>query len=84
MGDQRYDTWTHITSEKLLAYFGFMLLMGIVKLPSIDDYWKKDEALHYSMIAKRISSDRFREITRYLHFTDNTTIAAHGSDGYDR
>ena len=33
-------------------------------------------------IAERISRDRFREISRYLHFVDNTR--SRGSPGYDR
>lgn len=52
---------------------GFMLLMGLVKLPSIYDYWKKDEIYNYSPIASRISHDRFFEVHRYLHFADNST-----------
>lgn len=36
-------SWAPITQEVLCAYFGFMLLMGIVKLSSIYDHWQKDE-----------------------------------------
>ena len=35
-------------------------------------------------IAERISRDRFREISRYLHFVDNTSLPSRGSPGYDR
>lgn len=31
--------WTPITIEELSAYLGFVILMGIVKLPAISDYW---------------------------------------------
>lgn len=55
-------SWAPIIQEKLCAYFGFMLLMGIVKLPSIYDYWQKDEVYHYSRIADRISRKWFFEI----------------------
>ena len=70
--------------EELCAYVGFMLLMGIVHLPSIDDYWKNDEVYHYSPTAGRISHNRFRELHRYLHFVDNSTLAPPGSPEYDR
>ena len=36
----RRESWTMITLEELQAYMGFMILMGIVKLPSMYDYWK--------------------------------------------
>ena len=84
MGPEKYDKWTEITVEELCAYMGFMLLMGIVHLPSVDDYWKNDEVYHYSPIAGRISRNRFRELHRYLHFVDNSTLAPPGSPEYDR
>ena len=58
--------------------------MGIVELPSLDDYWKRDPLLHYAPIADRISRDRFRDLSRYLHFADNATLSPRGSPGYDR
>ena len=84
MESEKYQQWTPITVPELKAYFGFCMLMGITRLPSIDDYWKKDPLLHYSPIASRISRDRFREIRRYLHFVDNATITTPGSAGHDR
>ncbi len=39
---------------------------------------------HYAPVADHISRDRFMEISRYLHFVDNTTIAPRGSPQYDR
>ena len=68
--------WTPITTQELCAYMGFMMLKGLVKLPSIYDYWQKDEVFHYSAIAGRITRDRFSNyiasstvwtISLYLH-----------------
>ena len=84
MGEERFGTWTKITVEELQAYMGFMILMGLVKLPSIYDYWKRDEIYHYSPIASRISRDRFFELHRYLHFADNATLAPPGSPDYNK
>lgn len=84
MGDDKYSSWEKITSEELKAYFGFCILMGINRLPAIDDYWSSDQVLHYSPIADRIPRDRFREISRYLHFADNSTLEPRGSPGHDR
>ena len=58
--------------------------MGVTHLPALDDYWSSDPTLHYSPIADRISRDRFREISRYLHFVDNASLPERGSPGYDR
>lgn len=42
MGEERYREWRKITKEELKAFFGFSILMGIDRLPSVDDYWSKD------------------------------------------
>ena len=84
MGGEKYDAWYKVTTEELKAYFGFCILMGINRLPALDDYWSSDLTLRYAPIADRISRDRFREISRYLHFVDNSTLQPKGSPGYDR
>ena len=84
MGEEEYTKWTNVTIDELKAYIGFKILMGIIRLPSLYDYWKKDPYYHYGPIANRISRDRFMEIGRYLHFVDNSTLAPPGSDEYDR
>ena len=58
--------------------------MGINSLPSLHDYWKKDSTYHYAPVADRISRDRFTEISRYLHFVDNSTLAPRTTQEYDR
>ena len=69
MGMEKYDKWDKVTVNELCAYMGFMLLMGIVHLPSLYDYWRNDEVFHYAPIASKISRNRFLELHRYLHFT---------------
>ena len=82
--EEKYASWCEITCEEMIAYFGFMILMGIVRLPKIEDYWKKDEVYYYAPIASKITRERFREIARYLHFADNSSLILPGHDGYDK
>ena len=84
MDAAKYNAWQLITLEELKAYLGFNVLMGLVRLPEIEDYWKQDPFFHYAPIADRIPRDRFRDISRYLHFCDNSTLAKRGEQGYDR
>ena len=58
--------------------------MAVNHLPAAEDYWKRDPVYNYSPIASRISRDSYREIGRYLHFVDNTTLAPRGDPAYDR
>ena len=71
-------------AEEIRAYIGFMILMGINRLPEIRDYWSNNEYMHYSPIADRITGDRFEQITRYLYFADNDTLSARGEEGFSR
>ena len=84
MGEAKFAMWTKISVEELKAYFGFSILMSINSLPGLKDYWKRDPIFNYAPIAERISRDRFLEISRYLHFVDNETLARRDSPSYDR
>ena len=83
MGGENYAKWTKVFIKELQAYLGFMIVMGIVKSPSLYDYWKNDPYYHYTSIADRISRDRFMDISRYLHFVNNVTLALPGTPQYD-
>ena len=83
MGEEAYSAWTPITVQELKAYLGFYILMGLVGLPSLYDYWSTNGVYRYPPIADRISRDRFLDKHKYLHFTDNTR-STYGSPTYDK
>ena len=41
--------WRPITKEELLAFIGVIIAMGVVKLPSADDYWSTDPILTHTL-----------------------------------
>ena len=84
MGDEKFSKWSKMDVAELKALLGFKILMAMNNLPSIDVYWKRDPFLRYFPIADRISRDRFRELSQYLHFTNNDTLVPQGSPGQDR
>ena len=84
MRQEKLEKWVPISASDIRAFLGFQMLMGINNLPEIYDYWRKDPVYHYASVADRISRDRFREISRYLHYADNSTLSPPGSDNYDR
>ena len=84
MGEEQYSKWKIVSVEELKAFFGFLILMGIDHLPSLNDYWSKDPLLHYAPVADRIPRLRFREITRYLHFVNNDDLSPRGNPAHDR
>ena len=80
MGDEKYRKW----SKMDVVEPDFKILMAMNSLQSIDDYWKRDPFLRYSLVAGRVSRDRFSELSRYLYFADNDKLVPRGSPGHDR
>ena len=56
--------------------------MGINQLSRIADYWKDD--LGNKEIKQTMTSNRFHEISQFLHFTDSKQTPAHGKNSYDQ
>ena len=78
MGEEKFISCVKITQEELKAYLGFCILIGINHQLALNDCWNTDPTLYYSPIADRITRDRFREISRYLHSVDNDTLPQRG------
>ena len=58
--------------------------MGLVQLPQIQDYWKKNEVLATPFFPSIMSRDCFQNISRYLHLNDSTQQKKCGEEGYDK
>lgn len=61
------------------AWVGLCMLMGILRLPSRHDYWRKSKLLLRTQFGTVMSRNRFDQIWRYLHLSDNA-----GDDGSDK
>ena len=84
MGDEKFAKWQPIDSNEFNAYLGFNILMGLVRLPELEDYWKNDPYFNYPPISDKISRTRFRHISQFMHFVDNDVLPTRGEVGYDR
>ena len=74
-GAEKYKKWQEITASDIESFLGFNFLMGLNPKPSINDYWRTDDLYYYPPVTQRISRNRFREISRYLHFADNSLLS---------
>ena len=63
---------------------GIRAYMMVNQLPEIRDYWANDDKLHNTFIVSWITWKRFEEISRYLHFVDNTDLPLRDEPGYHR
>ena len=50
MVGEKYESWEKIMVDELTAFMCFMLLMGIIRLPSTPDYWKRDEVMYSNSV----------------------------------
>lgn len=63
----RISSWKYLTVNELRVFLGLLLHMGNIKMPKIQDYWKKDK-LFKTCFGEYMSRDRFLLILRFLHF----------------
>ena len=62
--------YKRIKKEELLRFLTIYYYMGIVRLPSKDDYWRKPSHIWpATLVPSCISRDRFRYIWKYLHLS---------------
>ena len=55
---------------ELKIFFGILIYMGIIRLPSYVDYWSSSTRV--SQVADLMTVKRFGKIRVMLHFADNT------------
>ena len=67
----RLDKWTPTNKNELKRFFGLLLWMGLVKLPSISSYWSTDKTCSQTFPKTVMSRSRFELLLRFLHFSNN-------------
>ena len=76
--------WYDTSVEELKAFFGTVILMGITKLPSIEDYWSTVPELGAPHIVRAFPINCFKHIIVALHFNDNSTALLRIDPNYDK
>ena len=59
------------TNNKLTAFLGINILMGINRLPAIKNYWSVEEGLGNPLIQNTRTRARFWEVLQSMPFADN-------------
>ena len=73
--DHKLKNWSDVTAEELWAFLGIIvIIMGIHRLPEIDNYWSSDRFLGVEAIQKCMSRNRFWSIWSNIHLVDNSSI----------
>lgn len=67
----RISCWSDVKTEELYIFYALSILMGILKKPKIRMYWSKDPLLKTPAFNSHMSRDRYLNISRYLHYSEN-------------
>jgi hypothetical protein len=69
--------------DEIEQYLGILLRMGLVSMPRYRMYWSNE--LRFPPVADVIGRNRFFDLNRYLHFSDNSKVVKKRDDPeYDR
>lgn len=74
--NSRYHNWEPATKTEIKHFLGLVAWMGIVKLPTLADYWSTDPLLNLSFPRSVLSRNRFEILLRTIHFADNNQAIA--------
>ena len=76
--------WTPISKEELMAFIGINIAMGIVFLPTLDDYWSSDPIVAHTWFRIIMPRNQFRHILRYIHVVVNSKAPVRTALNFDR
>ncbi|XP_065844140.1 piggyBac transposable element-derived protein 4-like [Oscarella lobularis] len=62
--------WYPTTRPEMKAFLGVTLLMGLLKLPRLEDYWQKSFPYLKTQIPVVFSKTRYEQLKRFLHVSD--------------
>ena len=59
------------TEDEMKAFLGINVIMGIKKLPSLEEFWSKDKCIGNEKIRNAMTRTKFQSILQNLHFSNN-------------
>ncbi|XP_017542257.2 piggyBac transposable element-derived protein 4-like [Pygocentrus nattereri] len=80
--------WEPIEIGEFMKFCGMLVFMGVIRCPSIRDYWRTDNVWQTPFVRRIMRRDRFQAISWSLHISDpdkdSENNANKGTAGYDR
>lgn len=68
------------TNSEMTDFLAILLMMGIIHLPSYEDYWSANTRI--SQIANLMPIKRFKLLRRYIHFNNNDLLTDDTKDRF--
>ena len=75
----RMRQWTDVTTNEMETFLIIILATGLIKVPRIEDYWKKDVFTYHPMFHKvNMTYNRFALLLKNWHVADNQAAESDG------
>ena len=74
MASESSNAWLPVTARDIAQYLGLVILMGVVRKPSLRDYWSTSELLLTPIFMRTMTCRRFLQIATFFHVTNNADI----------
>lgn len=68
----RTHAWVPVTNDEMIKFIALIGWMGLVKLPSIKDYWRGHKLYNIPLPRSIMPRNRFELILKFIHFADNS------------
>ena len=82
--EQRLGRWRDVNKDKIKAYLGVCVIMGINNLPKLADDWSSDIFIGNNGIKQTMTKNRFEEIKQFFHLNNSGEEPARGEENFDR
>jgi len=79
----RLRDWETTSKEELKLFFALLILMGLLKKPTLASYWSMEPCTATPFFGSVMNRNRFELILKFLHLADNSKGKKKGEDGYD-
>ena len=71
----RMRVWSDTNPTEMRQFCGLLLWMGLVRMPTIDCYWRKSSLYRNNIAANTMTRNRFQLMLANWHFADNEEAA---------
>ncbi|XP_066928278.1 piggyBac transposable element-derived protein 4-like [Clytia hemisphaerica] len=76
------DNWKPISKEEIMAFIGVTIAMGIINLPELEQYWRKDGICNIPWFSTVMTYTRYKAILKFIHLVDKENLPHKDSPDY--